>query len=191
MQPLDINIGEHSMDEQLGRSRGGVLEVDYQRTGLSAEENVAGPFQTVNFPLDPCNNCSYTAHQSVNWLGTIRARAGVPVENFLIYGTAGMAVGGVTGSQTEFFGSTPGWVASQTTTLTGPAVGGGVEMMLPVGYPLSAKLEGLYYDLGDLHTKATPQANFPNNFDNYKTFGFHGTIVRLGVNFHFGGLGGF
>jgi hypothetical protein len=42
-----------------------------------------------------------------------------------------------------------------------------------------------------LQTKALPQTNVATNFNNLKTFGFHGAILRLGINFHFGALGGY
>lgn len=178
--PFDLTIGDAPLI--VG------VEADLQGADLSKSQTTNGPFNTVDL-LDVCSPCSYTSRQQVNWMGTLRGRVGVPVDQFLIYGTGGLVVGSVSASQIESFNGEPGYVANATSTLSGPTVGGGVEVLAPGGLPVSAKLEGLYYDMGTLQTIAVPQSNFATNFNNIKTFGFRGTMIRLGVNMHLGDLG--
>jgi outer membrane immunogenic protein len=163
-------------------------EGDIQGTGISGSQNIAGPFNFVGFPgSSTCSPCSYTASQKINWFSTVRARIGVPIDNFLIYGTGGLIVGGVKASQDLAFAGGEGVVVNAKSTLSGPAVGGGVEMLLPG--PWSVKLEALYYDMGSLKTVATPVNGAPTNFNVFKTFGFQGAMIRLGVTLHLGDIG--
>jgi outer membrane immunogenic protein len=165
------------------------IEGDMQGTGVSGSQHEPGPFNLVGFPASTtCSPCTFTASQQINWLGTLRARIGVPVDKFLIYGTAGLAFGEVEASQNlSFVGTSEGDVASKKSTLSGPTAGGGVEMLLDG--PWSVKFEALYYDLGSLKTIGLPVNGAPTNFNDFKTFGFEGAVVRLGVTYHFGELG--
>jgi outer membrane immunogenic protein len=162
-------------------------EIDIQGTGMSGSQSVAGPFHLVGFP-DTCSPCGFTASQKIDWFGTLRARVGVPVDNFLIYVTGGLMVGGVKASQNlSFTGTGQGEAINAKSTLSGPTVGGGVEMLL--GGPWSAKLEALYYDMGTLNTIASSYGHAPTNFNDSKSFGFSGAMIRLGVNLRLGDLG--
>jgi outer membrane immunogenic protein len=97
------------------------------------------------------------------WFGTVR-RAGVAINNVLIYGTAGLAYGELTAdtaanlseSHTSF-----GWVA-----------GGGAEVGFAPHW--SAKAEWLYLDLADKSFSVTGANN-----------GLSANLLRLGVNYHF------
>jgi outer membrane immunogenic protein len=117
----------------------------------------------------------------------VRIRAGVPIDNLLIYVTGGVMFGGVTAAQTvSFVGSDQAEAVTRRRALAGPTVGGGVEFLL--SNPWAVKLEALYYDLGDLKTASHPINGAPANFTDFKTFGFRGAIVRLGVDLHLGDL---
>jgi opacity protein-like surface antigen len=99
-----------------------------------------------------------------------------------------LIVGGVSASQNlSFVGTGQGEAVGAKSTLSGPTVGGGIEMLLGRGW--SAKLEGLYYDMGNLNTIAAQHGSAPTNFNNSKSFGFRGAMVRLGVNLRLGDLG--
>jgi outer membrane immunogenic protein len=182
---LNLNLGSSTPPVMIG------VEADMQGTGISATQNVPGPFNFVGFPpaLGTCSPCSFSASQKIDWFSTVRGRVGVPVDNFLIYGTGGMIFGSVSATQNlNFTGSTQGFVSTTGKVKTGPVAGGGVEILL--GGPFSAKLEGLYYDLGSLKTSAPAVNGAPGNFTDFKSFGFHGVLVRLGINVRLGGLGG-
>jgi outer membrane immunogenic protein len=98
------------------------------------------------------------------WFGTVRGRAGVAVNNVLIFGTAGLAYGGLTantaGNLSESHAAF-GWVA-----------GGGVEVGFTPHW--SAKAEWLYLDLADHNFTVTGANN-----------GLAANLLRLGVNYRF------
>jgi outer membrane immunogenic protein len=98
------------------------------------------------------------------WFGTLRGRAGVVIGNTLLFGTAGLAYGGLTATS-------PGNL-SQSRTSTGFAAGAGVEVGFAPHW--SAKAEWLYLDLSDRSFSVTGTTN-----------GLAANLLRLGVNYHF------
>jgi outer membrane immunogenic protein len=98
------------------------------------------------------------------WFGTLRGRAGVAIGNTLIFGTAGLAVGGLTVDS-------PGNL-SQSRTSAGWTAGAGVEVGFMPHW--SAKAEWLYLDLSDRSFSVTGTTN-----------GLTANLLRLGVNYHF------
>ncbi len=82
----------------------------------------------------------------LHWLGSVRARVGIPIENMLIYATGGWAIAGVTNESTsddypnEDFEDTDD-------TVSGYVFGGGVEFALSEN--VNMRLEGLAYDFED------------------------------------------
>lgn len=160
-------------------------EIDLEGTGISGGQNVPPPIPEVNFP--PCTTCKFAAHQSLGWLSSFRLRVGAPLGDVLIYGTGGYMVGGGQVSQSITFTEGAGnYSASAKETLSGPTFGGGVEFRLPG--PWTARLEGLYYDIGKMRTVAQPMNGAFINFSNTKTFDFRGGIIRLGLNVQLGDI---
>ncbi len=161
------------------------LETDLQDSGMHGRQNVGSPIPLVGFA--PCLDCTFTANQSINWFGTTRLRVGIPIDNLLIYATAGVIYGGLHAAQSiNFTGSSASYSASVTTTHVGPVAGAGAELL--VYGPWSTRIEALYYDLGKIRTVAEPMNNAFVNFNNVKTFAYRGGIVRLGVDLHLGDI---
>jgi outer membrane immunogenic protein len=149
-------------------------------------------------------SATLTAANSVNWLGTVRGRIGlVAAPNFLIYGTGGLAYGGVnsrTGINEAFSGPLAADLGLNGTfpasgnfseTRVGWTVGAGGEWMFTSNW--SAKLEYLHYDLGSANY-GTPVGNFgltPTTLlytlGQSSSTNFRGDIVRVGLNYKFGG----
>jgi len=98
------------------------------------------------------------------WFGTVRGRGGVAVGNVLIFGTAGLAYGGLTAT-------TPGNL-SESHASFGWSAGAGVEVGLTPHW--SAKAEWLYLDLADRSFSVTGAEN-----------GLTANLLRLGVNYRF------
>jgi outer membrane immunogenic protein len=148
------------------------------------------------------SNATLTATNSVNWLGTVRGRIGIAAApNFLIYGTGGLAYGGVnssTGINQAFSGELAEELATNRSTASGSfsqtrvgwTVGAGGEWMFTSNW--SAKLEYLHYDLGSANY-GTPVSNVAQTLGPIFTLGqssstnFRGDIVRVGLNYKFGG----
>jgi outer membrane immunogenic protein len=86
----------------------------------------------------------YSVDTSLNWLGTVRGRVGFELGNALIYGTGGVAFGGVE-SDLQVDGS--GTIGSDSSTQVGWTAGAGISFMATESVMLG--LEYLYVDLGD------------------------------------------
>jgi outer membrane immunogenic protein len=180
---LNLPLGPNMPSLMIG------VEADIQPSAIGGTQNVSGPFNFVDFPGFTCSPCSFSASQQIDWFSTVRGRIGVPIDDFLLYGTGGIMLGSVRASQSlNFLGSPQGNLGTVKRGADGPVFGGGVEVLLPG--PFSAKFEGLYYDLGDLKTVGLPVNGAPTNFTDFKTFGFHGALFRAGINMRLGGLGG-
>ncbi|MBN8966063.1 MAG: porin family protein [Rhizobiales bacterium] len=99
------------------------------------------------------------------WFGTLRARAGIALNNVLFYGTAGLAYGTL-----KLEDALTG--ASESATKLGWAAGVGLEVGLTQNW--SARAEYLYVDLGD-HSFAFIGSRH----------GMDSGTLRLGVNYRF------
>jgi outer membrane immunogenic protein len=98
---------------------------------------------------------------SIDWLSTVRGRVGFALDNFLIYGTGGAAIGEVT-----YFDG----VDEDSDTRVGWTAGGGVEAALTDN--ISIKGEYLYVDLGEEELLGTD-------------VDFNAHTVKGGINYRF------
>jgi outer membrane immunogenic protein len=124
---------------------------------------------------------------SLDWLATLRGRVGVTSDNWLFYGTGGLAIGRVT-SGFDSYVNTPipfsfSFNGANSTTNVGWTAGAGTEYAFG---RFSLKLEYLYYDLGAnrvtspvTDTLIAPGAALTLD---QRTVGH---IIRAGLNYHF------
>lgn len=153
-------------------------------------------------------NAATTVSHRLDYLGTVRGRVGITVSpTLLLYGTGGLAYGGVSASTSTGISATvngggpvtavpPALAAgSMSQTRFGWTAGVGGEWMFTPGW--SAKLEYLHYDLGsatyatggynlDVGPTALPGIGLLT-IGSTTTEAFRGDIVRVGVNYRFGG----
>lgn len=160
--------------------------------GGEADFNWMNGVKTTQFVAPPNGFISNTttSQAGLKWLGTVRARAGWAMDRALIYATGGLAYGSVVAttnaSGTDGF-TTDVYSGSGSKTKTGYTVGGGLEYGLTPNW--TAKAEYLYYNLGTVNyavAAANSVAAGEGLFINAKQK-FDGSIVRLGVNYKFGG----
>ena len=97
------------------------------------------------------------------WFGTLRGRAGIAINNVLLFGTAGLAYGDIRADSA---------LLSESHTSIGWTAGGGIEVGFSPRW--SAKAEWLYLDLSDRSFSVTGTTN-----------GLTANLLRLGVNYHF------
>lgn len=127
---------------------------------------------------------------TLNFLGTARGRLGyLATPSVLLYGTGGLAYGGVTSNAALFTYRVGGFTITQGNPLNqetrvGWTAGGGLEWALSPNW--SAKAEYLHYDLGT----ATAMASVfhPSGFYGYGVLSqtkFDGNVVHAGLNRHF------
>jgi outer membrane immunogenic protein len=171
------------------------LEADIQGIGNVSGNSGAGFVSVVpnpNFPGFPLTQVANVT-KTTDWLGTVRGRVGfLATPSFLIYGTGGLAYGGVRGASyfTESVtGAIGGGSGNIGKTKIGYTLGGGVEWMFLPNWSLKA--EYLYYDLGRVtylsnttaFAPAAPGLAFSSS--SLTTARYNGHVARLGVNYHF------
>jgi outer membrane immunogenic protein len=124
-----------------------------------------------------------TLNQKIDWFGTVRARGGILVTpKVLLYGTGGLAYGGVNSSETIGVG---GFGFSNTDTRVGYTVGAGIEGA--IGGNWTAKLEYLYVDLG--RTSGAFATTIPalggGTLTSFYSSHVTDNVLRVGVNYKF------
>lgn len=124
-----------------------------------------------------------TANTQLTWFGTTRARLGyAATPNWLLYGTAGLAYGGVDLDSTitlPITGVT--FSGSRSKVHVGWTAGLGAEYAF--GGNWSAKLEYLYYNLRGGTVVGFPDGLFINK--TMTTLDLTGHIVRVGLNYRY------
>jgi outer membrane immunogenic protein len=164
------------------------FETDFQGSGIHGSTSVAGPFGFAGIAGLALPAGTYTASESLDWFGTVRGRVGYLVtDRTLLYATGGLAYGQVSASSGFTSpGSGTTYSGRRSSTEVGWTIGGGVEYALTQS--ISAKLEGLYYDLGKetVIGSETPLTFAPAGFQHNTTFKTEGELIRVGLNYKFG-----
>jgi outer membrane immunogenic protein len=163
------------------------VETDLNFSSLNERNSVNRPLAA---PLVLTINHAET--EQLDWFGTIRGRLGVVLSPaLLLYGTGGLAYGGINSSSTVFFASGGDtYAGSVSSTRTGWTVGGGGEWMVSPGW--SVKAEYLHIDLGSVSSASlctTPAAACTSIAPPpaYQTvLKVRDDVFRLGVNYHLG-----
>jgi len=109
----------------------------------------------------------------VNWLGSLRLRAGFAVDRALFYATGGLAVGGAKLTSKDELGDK---FADENATKWGWTIGGGVEYAFTDD--LSGRIEYRYTDLGKIDVQSEEE-----NVDDEAELAFH--AIRAGLSWHF------
>lgn len=151
---------------------GGETDLDWVATRTTFQP----PMSLVN-----CGPCAASATNELNWMATFRARAGYAVDNVLLFGTLGLALGGI--NDHWGFGLTGGGVRvfsdsqfSSSGTRSGFIYGGGVEYALNARWRVRADL--MHVDFGTTSATFTgtcvfcgASATYTTNFHNSATLG--------------------
>ncbi len=162
-------------------------EADFNAFNLRGSTSGTFPFPSTlpGGPIGPPTSF-FTAATSASsdWLFTARSRLGWANDNWLLYGTGGLAVANVKVNQT--IGLLGGFAetASVSSTRVGWTVGAGVEYMVTRDW--SVKGEYLYVDLGKVSTAGVLTPAFAG-ITYTTTAHLTANIARIGANYHFGG----
>jgi outer membrane immunogenic protein len=172
--------------------------------GLEADLDGSGITGSVTqSPIIQNNGTSFgagsavTASENLKWFGTVRGRLGfTPADRWLVYATGGLAYAQVNYAANSNFipPGTQQYPANFTQTHTGWTAGGGVEWAFANNW--SAKIEGLYYDLGNVSSTANGVPGLaagacgsgPAFCQVGYTWKTTGEMVRGGLNFKLGGM---
>jgi opacity protein-like surface antigen len=163
-----------------------VVGVETDLHGVSG--NTDAKWQATPFAAGGVSYVDYSQRTTtLNYLGTLRGKLGYLVTPTVqLYGTGGMAYGGVI-SNTALFTQRAGGALTQTNpqftdTLVGWAAGAGVEWALSPKW--SVKVEYFHYDLGSATSWAAgPATAFYQTAASASTR-FDGNFIQAGVNRH-------
>jgi outer membrane immunogenic protein len=176
---------------QSGFAGGGHIGYNWQSSnfvyGLEADFDALTGTVTRNL-IQPIivDTVQFTDSAKDNWMSTARARAGFAFNQFLIFGTAGLAVSNWqlnhTFAQIAGGGTTNG-ATSQTVTRAGWAVGGGVEYALINNW--SIRGEYLHADFRTVSSSLTSTQGgaFPTVFSHSEKL--TEDVVRGGISYKF------
>lgn len=139
-----------------------------------------------SFVYDRVTGPHKRAGGGIDWLATIRGRAGFTFDNVLVYGTAGVAFTKLKGYINNLYdlgeGTFPGDRGTASTTETGWVAGGGVEIAFTQNVTLRG--EYLYFDFSD-NSGTIKSPNWQHTVDADTEVKLH--TLRLGLNYKFGG----
>jgi outer membrane immunogenic protein len=162
------------------------LETDFG--GLMGSSGSGGTFQFPSTlpggPLGPpAQFFSTTTSVSNGWLITARPRIGFGWNNWLFYGTGGLAAGRENVRQTTNLLNGAVETENFSKTQVGWAAGAGLEYALAPGW--SVKAEYLHMDLGSTSTVAGSLAPPTAGFAYAAKASFTSDMARIGFNYHF------
>ena|SRR5579871_893298 len=124
--------------------------------------------------------------QQLRWFGTARVRLGfTPADRWLVYTTGGLAYGEINTDATVTVAAHAETAPSFSRTKAGWVVGGGIEAALGSGW--TGKVEYLHLDLGSVSGNFTATKVFPFIGTFLATSRVTDEIMRVGVNYRFGG----
>jgi outer membrane immunogenic protein len=170
--------------------------MDVRRTDTLSNTTLYGPLDVLGTtPTTRVNRY----RGDIDFLGTVRGRAGLAFNNVLVYGTGGLAYADVR-RRITFEGpnapTTPFFTGDSNGMKTGWVYGGGVEVAVPTDSFMEAanvfhasgmtiKAEYLHYDLGS-DTLRYPGVNGGATIGGYTSrVRTDGDLARVGVNYKF------
>jgi len=171
--------GTVGFDKQFGQFVLGV-EGDMSWTDFGGDATHIRP----SIPSIGLPSLKFQTDYQMDWLSTVRGRAGITFDQWMLYGTGGLAIGNVSmkSSVTVAAPANGELVGSDDKTKTGWTAGGGAAFALTDHVTLKA--EGLYYDLGHISTHSTDPKD-PQNSALVTDQDINGAIVRGGLDYKF------
>jgi len=166
------------------------LEADLQGSGERGSSSTADPYNLLLIntfaALDP--TLTLTNKVDIQWFGTVRGRVGVlATPTMLLYGTGGLAYGGIcaSGSVNDGVAIATSWSFSSSTTKVGWTLGAGIEGAVPNTSNWTWKLEYLYIDFGTISGNGVDPllllGSYPYSWSTRVT----DNILRVGFNYRF------
>lgn len=178
----DVDVDDFKANGFVGGGHiGYLLQSDSFVYGVEGDIEYADLKDKADITFDGVNDGG-DAEKEIDWLGSLRLRAGFAMDRALIYATGGLAVGGVSldadlSQAAKDIGLT---VDDEDKTKWGWTIGGGVEYAFTDS--LSARVEYRYTDLGSAKASAV-DANGVDVVEGKTDYDFH--AVRVGLSWHF------
>jgi outer membrane immunogenic protein len=159
------------------------VEADIQASGIRQSVVIFNP----GVPALGLVPTLHTTKSELDWFGTARGRLGFAWNSVLLYGTGGLAYGGIGESVTSLPSPAPPFTplghGISSDTRVGWTAGAGFEWAFAPSW--SVKGEYLRIDLGSTNTIAGFAPTSPTDFLTYR-FKHQYDIARVGINYRFG-----
>jgi outer membrane immunogenic protein len=156
------------------------VETDWSWLDVKGATRLTGSDPALGFPP----GYTFSTAERLKSLGTLRGRVGfTPTDRLLVYGTGGLAYGKVEDSTSLNIAAGVIYAGSHSSLRPGWTAGGGAEYALAPNW--TAKIEYLYYDLDP--QSVTGIRTPPAPFFTRSGFDTTGHMVRVGLNYRFGG----
>ncbi|SDA11078.1 Opacity protein [Methylobacterium sp. UNC378MF] len=177
-----IGGGEVGYDWHLDSGFVAGAAADYQVTRLWGYDRQAGTFPAASGGFYRRS----VAHsgQRLDDLATIRGRVGFAVDRTLVYATGGLAAGNVRTDNNLSLAGFPLFDGRRGEGRLGYVAGAGIEHAF--SEHLSAKVEGLYYDLGSRAVLPAPSSPVLTGYHAGTRIATDGFLTRVGLNYRFG-----
>jgi outer membrane immunogenic protein len=169
------------------------LEADIQASGQKGSAQLPAVVSVLGVCIAPCVPPPPTPTmgavgfaQQLRWFGTVRARVGyTPADRWLVYATGGLAYGEINTDPTVSVAAVSATAPSYSQTKAGWVAGVGIEAALFGGW--TGKVEYLHMDLGSISGSFVSLTTFPFRGTFVATSRITDEIMRVGVNYRFGG----
>jgi outer membrane immunogenic protein len=181
-QDCNISCSSQSLDPS-GVTVGGVLGYNLQRG--SAVGGIEADYNYFDGKKQKVTDWPSLHRANINSFGTVRARAGLALDNTLLYATAGLAIIDQDVAAEEIHNGVPTYGFRKSTTKVGLAAGVGAEMGL--SQHLRMKMEYLYLATpadDNIHDQFTTGYCSTHTYCNYG-YKTEANVVRVGVNYAF------
>lgn len=178
---VEIIDSEDGWDGDIDGILGGVhagYNVQIDQFVLGLEADIEASDMDGSDKLEPFEQDEETVE--INFLGSIRARAGLAFDNVLVYATGGLAGADATFTSDILLGGT----SDNDVTFWGYTVGGGLEVALSKS--LSARVEYRYTDFGKEDFNPASISCLPVDCELDGDVDFH--ALRAGISWHFGAM---
>jgi outer membrane protein OmpA-like peptidoglycan-associated protein len=185
--PGSVGYGSATDTEPTG---GGQAGYNYQLPsnivlGVEADVKGGGPSVTTRTGGSGPIGAGSTIQSSSTVNGSFRGRIGYAWNQFMVYGTGGIAVadGNLQANYTSAAPGLPGGARSNSTVLVGPTFGGGVEYAIAPNVTIGGEYRHTDYStqgmrLGPVYTAGGPQPAFAK-------IALQDDVALLKVNYHF------
>lgn len=152
------------------------LEADWTHSQISGSRNWPYTVNIGTLAVPDFHDTALTLKGQADWLATLRARVGVPIDNVLAYATGGVAAGDV---------HVKGINTSSKRILVGWTAGAGLEAAFDGGWSLRG--EYLYYHLGQkgFHLQGILPPPVGGSIQAAGDMGFAGHVIRAGLSYRF------
>jgi outer membrane immunogenic protein len=180
-------------DSETGFIGGGHVGYDYQFSnnfvlGAVADLNYIDAEARSGFDIE--NGGSFSADQDINFVGTVRAKAGYAMDRFMVYATGGLAYAdidnGINGGDTFTDDAANSYTVRKKSDSddVGYAVGAGFDVLATQN--VSFGLEYLYTDLGESKSKVSFNSDTATDFDaTSKTdLNYHSVMAKASYHFN-------